>query len=161
MTPPAGCGRPQAGARRCRACARRPAPGTSAVRRAVQPGCRPRSGTPRPPAAPRPARPRAPVARPAARLASSPPPDRAKPTDRSIAGPQRQVTQYPSRVSGLVLPAPLRRRSAPTGVEQVEGLGAGQAELGADGRVPGPDAAVEVDRVADLARVGAQGGQLG
>jgi hypothetical protein len=43
----------------------------------------------------------------------------------------------------------------------VEGLGVVEAHLGADGRVPGADPALQVGVVGDLAGVGAQGGQLG
>jgi len=51
--------------------------------------------------------------------------------------------------------------SAAAGVEGVKGLSVAEAGVGADGRVPGADPALQVGVVADLAGVGGHGGQLG
>jgi hypothetical protein len=65
------------------------------------------------------------------------------------------------RTDPAMVAAVVRGSSAAAGVEGVKGLRVAEAGVGADGRVPGADPALQVGVVADLAGVGGHGGQLG
>ena len=65
------------------------------------------------------------------------------------------------RTDPAMVAAVVRGSSAAAGVEGVKGLRVAEAGVGADGRIPGANPALQVGMVADLAGVGGHGGQLG